>query len=172
MTTTEACESAILGYLASSAEDAVIEDTYEFATSRSMDPQVVIGAVNSLMTESYVASEELKTEFYTLSSEAQEILEKGSQEIVVLKAIRGTEHGRLSLADLQTVVGNAVAKIGMANCMKNKWIQKDGTDLVAVANIQDVTDVTRDALQKIVDGNYAKDAIDEKVCTLHASVYS
>jgi hypothetical protein len=49
--------------------------------------------------------------------------------------------------------------------MKSKWIQKDGADLVAAANIQDVTDVTRDALQSIVDGNYAKDAIDEKVCT-------
>jgi phenylalanyl-tRNA synthetase alpha chain len=166
MTTTEACEVAILGHLAAS-ENAVIGDTYEFATSRSLDPQIVIGAVNSLMRERYVASEELKTEFYTLSAEAQEILEKGSHEVVVLKAIQGTENGRLSLTDLQSLVGNAVAKIGMANCMKNKWIQKDGTDLVAVANIQKVADVTRDALQKIVSGNYAKDSIDEKVCTYH-----
>jgi hypothetical protein len=92
MSTTEACERAILGYLAAS-EGTVIEDTFEFATSRSLDPQVVIGAVNSLMTERYVASEELKTEFYSLSAEAQEILQNGSQEIVVLKAIQGAELG-------------------------------------------------------------------------------
>lgn len=162
---TEACENAVLTYL-STPEGATggIDDTYPWAEANQLDPLVVIGAVNSLLTEGYVDAHALATSFYTLSAEAEAILQNGSQEIIVLKAI--TAAGKLTMEALLEAVGQKdVCKIGMANCLKNKWVKKDGADLVPVVKVEDVPDTTQNSLKALADANFAKDAIDEQVCT-------
>lgn len=171
-TTTEACEDAILSYLSAAADEAPIADSFAWAHERTLDPQMVIGAANSLLTENYVATTLVSTSFYTLSDEARTILDQGSQEIRVYQAIvnhntNNKNTNRMSMADLPAAVGgeDSVAKIGMANCLKNKWIAKDGADLVVLTDSNSVTDTTQQSLRTLADNNYAVDAIDEKVGT-------
>lgn len=156
----DTCETAILTYL-STAEDACIEDTYPWAVERKLEHLDVIGAVNSLLVDEYLTTSNLATSFYTISDEGKGILENGSQEIMVLKAI--IEAGKLSQADLAAAVGKDVSKIGMGNCMKNKWVKREGGDLVPLVKMEEVQDTVQQQLQKLVDGDYATDAIDDKV---------
>jgi phenylalanyl-tRNA synthetase alpha chain len=165
--TTEACESAILTHL-SSSENACIEDTYPWAIENGFDPQVALGAVKSLLPEQMVATADVAVSFYVLSPEGESILENGTQEILVLKALN--EAGKLSIADLEAAVGKEVAKIGMGNCMKNKWIQKDGGDLVAVKKMEEVEDSVQICLKTLKDGNFAENAVDAAV-SLAFNVY-
>ncbi len=154
----------------STSETTVIEDTFPWSTASNLDHLAVVGAMKSLLTDDYLAVEELSTSFYTLTPEAESILQNGSQEILVLKTLLAS--GRLGLNDLQNQLENKdIAKIGMANCMKNKWIKKDGADLVPV-----VTELPQDevqlALQQLASGNYAIDAADEKVGLECALIFS
>jgi hypothetical protein len=157
---TEACESAILTYLSSST-DATIDDSFPWSESQKLDHLKVVGAIKSLLADGLISSEDITTTFYSLEAEADFILTHGSQEIIVLKALN--DRGKLSIADLQTAVGKDIAKIGMANGMKNKWIQKDGGDLVALKGIDEVSDETQSALQALKDRGFAEDALDDKV---------
>jgi phenylalanyl-tRNA synthetase alpha chain len=157
---TEASESAILTYLSSSA-DATIEDTFPWSESNNLDHTAVVGAIKSLLAEAYVASEDLSTSFYSLTSEGESILVNGSQELLVLKALN--EAGKLSIADLQEKVGKDVAKIGMGNCMKLKWIKKDGGDLVPIKTADEVEDNIHKMLKDLADAMYSLDGISETV---------
>jgi len=165
---TEACETAILSFLASD-ETACIEDTHPWAESSQLDPLVVLGAVNSLLSEGYVTATDLTTSFYTLSDEAKSILKDGSQEMLVLKAINAA--GKLSLPDLDAAVGKNVSKIGMGNCMRSKWIKKDGADLVPLKTVEEVEDTIQKALQTLSEGGFALDAIDAKVGSFISFLY-
>lgn len=157
---TEACENAVLTHLASD-ESACIDDTHPWAQANRLDPLVVLGAVNSLLSEGYVAAADLTTSFYTLSDEAKSILRDGSQEMRVLKAVHAA--GRMSMADLEAAVGKSVSKIGMGNCMRSRWIKKDGADLVPLKAVDEVEDTVQKALQTLSEGGFAQDAIDDKV---------
>ena len=85
----------------------------------------------------------------------------GSQEMLVLKALEGA--GKLSLPDLQQAVGKDVAKIGMGNCMKNKWIKKDGGDLVPLKKLEEVEDDVQKSLKTLSDANFDAESLDKKV---------
>lgn len=159
---TEICENSILTYLATNETSCTtIVDTYPWAMMNHLDPLVVIGAVNSLLTEGYVSATDLTTSFYTLSTEGQSILEHGSQEMRVLRAIQMA--GRISMTDLEKNVGTEVTKIGMGNCMKNKWVKKEGTDLVPLITMEEAEDSVQKALHLLQSGGFALDAIDDKV---------
>ena len=157
---TEDSENAILTFL-SSSPDAVIPDTNPWSASNNLDHAKVVGAIKSLLVEQYVVSEDLKTSFYTLSKEGESIVADGSQEVLVLKALN--EAGKLSMGDLQAKVGKNVAKIGMGNCMKSKWIKKDGGDLVPLKTNDEVEDSVQKLLLELKAADFKPDAISEKV---------
>lgn len=161
LTMTEVCEAAILKHL-SSAE--AIEDTYPWAEKANLDHLAVVGAVKSLLADDYVSSSDLSTTFCTLSKEAETIIENGSQEMMVLTAL--TDAGKLSIPELQEKLGKDVAKIGMGNCMKNKWVKKDGADLVPLKTADEVEDTVQQSLQKLLDANGDVSAVDSKVRSL------
>jgi phenylalanyl-tRNA synthetase alpha chain len=160
MTEASASESAILTYL-SSSPDAVIEDTLPWCEERKLDHAAVVGAIKSLLAEEYVKVDNLSTSNYTLTKEGESILANGAQEIIVLKALN--ESGKLSLPDLQSKVGKDVAKIGMGNCMKKKWVKKDGADLVPLKKDEEVQDEVQTALKGLADAQYSVDAVSDKV---------
>lgn len=159
---TEASETAILTFLASSP-DAVIEDTFPWSEESKLDHTAVVGAIKSLLADQYVEAENLSASFYALTDEGQSILDNGTQEIIVLKALN--EAGKLSLPDLQVKVGKDVAKIGMGNCMKKKWVKKDGADLVPMKKDDEVEDEVRVLLKQLADAGFAESGISDKVCT-------
>ena len=63
----------------------------------------------------------------------------------------------------QKVVGKDVAKIGMGNCMKNKWIKKDGKDLVPIKKMDEVKDEVQDSLKALIDAKFDPESVDKKV---------
>ena len=65
------------------AKDNVIEDTWEFASQHSLDHQVVIGQVKSLLADNYVREEAKSATLWTLSEEGESILSSGSPEYQV-----------------------------------------------------------------------------------------
>lgn len=75
----------------------------------------------------------------------------------------------LSLAELQEVVGKDVCKIGMGNCLKNKWAVKgkDGR-LVASDNAGggEREDEVRELLVKLKEGAGGTAVLDDKVSTI------
>jgi phenylalanyl-tRNA synthetase alpha chain len=157
---TEACETSILTYL-STSPGAVIADTVPWAEESKLDHKMVVGVVKSLLAEGYVATEDLSQSYFTISPEAETILANGSQEMLVLLALE--KAGKLSMPDLQAAVGKDIAKIGMGNCMKNKWVKKEGADLVPLKKVEELQDEVQISLKALQDGKFAPDAIDEKV---------
>mmetsp|Transcript_16787 Transcript_16787/g.20506 ORF Transcript_16787/g.20506 Transcript_16787/m.20506 type:complete len:510 (-) Transcript_16787:126-1655(-) len=160
---TEACEAAVLKHLSTSPE-ATIEDTFPWSSSQKdeLDHNAVVGAVKSLAGDDYVTLSELSTSFYTLSKEAQEVVANGAQEIIVLGALVDAGENGLSMPELQSKVGKAVCKIGMGNCMKNKWAKKNGDKLIATKALDEVKDVTRAQLQALQKADGTTSAIDAK----------
>ena len=144
-------EQAILTHL---AKEGQIADTWPFASSIGVDHQVLVGVIKSLLVDSYVVDEPLSTSFWTLTEEGKEVVLKGSPEIQVMRAI--PEAG-ISIAELNKQLGDT-AKIGMGVCMKNKWVQKNGETIVAVA--KSITDETSKVLAEI-DAGTAKISEDE-----------
>lgn len=154
-------ETAILSALLS---DLSISDSYEFATTNSIDHNTVVGISKSLEADAYVSLAELSTQFYVLSKEAESILERGSQEILVIRALLAAGESGLSVAELQEKVGKDACKIGMGNCLKNKWAkkEKDGR-LVAAVGGEEVKDDVREMLGRLKEGGGGADVLDDKV---------
>jgi predicted nucleotidyltransferase len=135
-------EQAVLSHMAA---HGLIHDTWIFAAALAVDHQVLIGVIKSLMVDKYVLDEPLTTSFWTLTEEGRAVSAQGSPEIQVFEAVPATETGIAVLA-LNTLLGD-VAKIGVDVCMKNKWLQKKGDQLVRT--VQSVQDETRAVLQQI-----------------------
>jgi len=145
-------ESLILSHL-STSPSARIADTLQWSASSNLEHNLVIGAVKSLSVEAYVSATELKTEHYSMSSEAEDIIANGSQEFAVVSALMESGAGGMSIPELMGAVGKDVYKIGFGKCMKNKWAKKTGDTLIALKVKGDVTDETRDHLNALKQVN-------------------
>ena len=156
------CEEAILTHLSASPE-TTIPDTFTWVASNNLDHNSVVGVIKSLSGDGYVTIEELTASFYTLSNEATNIVQNGSQEMVVLTALVAAGEAGLSVDELKAKVGAGVQKIGMGKCMKNKWAKKNGANLVAVKTLDEVTDETRGSLKALQDADGDASSIDSNV---------
>ena len=156
----EAIQAAILKHL-SASEDASIDDTFPWSKSSNFDHDTVVGAVKSLHSEEYVETKDLSTNFCTLTDEGKSILENGSHEVLVFKAV--VEAGTLSQSDLEAKVGKKIAGFGMGKCMKEKWIKKDGGGLVPLKTVDEIVDKVQEALKALADKGYSPDALSSEV---------
>lgn len=104
------------------AADGAVADSYEYAQARGVPHDVVVGVLKSLLTEFFVADEEISTSFYVLKDEAKGFLVNGSPEVQVFNAIPVDGVDRKAL---EAEVGAAVLKVGQGACMKNKWVRMD-----------------------------------------------
>ncbi|KAK7208352.1 tRNA synthetases class II core domain (F)-domain-containing protein [Myxozyma melibiosi] len=98
-------------------------------TFPDVETGVVHGALNSLAARSMVTYKPIDIEFWTLTPEAEEIVEKGSHEFRLLEEVTKSMEG-LKLADVTKVLG-AAGKPGQSRAFKNGWIKKDGDKLVS-----------------------------------------
>eukprot|EP00588_Corethron_pennatum_P015482 CAMPEP_0194279696 /NCGR_PEP_ID=MMETSP0169-20130528/14072_1 /TAXON_ID=218684 /ORGANISM="Corethron pennatum, Strain L29A3" /LENGTH=568 /DNA_ID=CAMNT_0039024151 /DNA_START=111 /DNA_END=1817 /DNA_ORIENTATION=+ len=140
-------ESSILSFL-SSSEDTVITDTFHWSNDVTLVHANVVGAVKSLAAEGYVVESDISVSFNVLTDEAKNIAANGSPEFVVYTLLKSS--GSKTKNELDESLGKDIVKIGMGNCMKNKWIKKDGQSLVAVAD--NVVDEVRSMLEQINNG--------------------
>lgn len=135
------------------AKDGLIADTWELATQLNVDHQILVGVVKSLLVDKYITEEPLSTTYWALTAEGEQVAQKGSPEIQVLNAVPSEG---ISLTELQTALGE-VAKIGMGVCMKNKWIKKDGDQVVRLAD-SSIQDETAKVLNVVLSGDAAENA--------------
>jgi phenylalanyl-tRNA synthetase alpha chain len=156
----EAAETKILSHL-STSDNAEISDTFPWSEAEKLDHAVVVGTIKSLLVDEYIKVENLSESFYSLTKEGEAILSNGSQEYNVLQALEET--GALSLPELEAKVGKGIAKIGMGNCMKKKWIKKDGGNLVPLKKAGEVADEVQAMLKKLQEADFAKGGISDKV---------
>lgn len=82
--------------------------------------------------------------------------------MIVLAALVEAGEAGLSMPDLQAKVGKSVFKIGMGNCMKNKWAKKDKASLVALKTMEEVTDTTRATLKTLQEADGDASSVDDK----------
>lgn len=142
---TEEYEEIILNALNA---DGAIEDSWDLTTKLNLDHQVFIGVVKSLMTDFYVLEEPLSKTYWSLSAEGEGVAKNGSPEMRVLSAV--PLEGGIALRELQSILGD-VAKIGMGQCMKNKWVKKEG-DLVIRLAPEGLVDETARILRLVLNG--------------------
>jgi phenylalanyl-tRNA synthetase alpha chain len=110
-------------------------------------------ALDRLASRNMVEYETRETEVVLLSDEGTQIVKEGSHEYKVWDAVR--QNGKVKVKDMPNIVGAASAKVGQGNAFKNKWIKKDGEDLVLVA--KEVQDGTRELLQRVQDTKTVKE---------------
>lgn len=137
-------ESLILQTL---ARDNVIPDSWDFALKHSLDHQVVVGNIKSLLVDNYVKDEAKSTTLWLLSDEGESILNSGSLEYQVFQAV---PHQGITMEELNQMLGDTVVKIGLGPCMKSKWVKKDKNLIVRV--VDNIRDETADLLRQLASG--------------------
>ena len=109
-------------------------NTYALSLLLSHPHNTVTGIAQSLAADEYVLLKPLKTTFYVLTEEGKRVGEEGSPEARCFEAIKAKP---MTKQELETAVGKDAAKVGMGNCMKNKWINKSGDLLTSSADAID-----------------------------------
>ena len=98
-----------------------------------MDHRAVDGAMKLLLVEAYVVPDK-RLAFFTLHVDRRGKVHRAEwfSSVSSLSTRQGSvADGGIVIPELQGAigkVGKAVAKINMRNCMKNKWIKKDGEE--------------------------------------------
>ncbi len=110
----------------------------------NVEQSAMIGVLKSLQTYGMVDYDTLEKERWTLTSEGEDIVERGSHEVRVFEMI--PDQG-IAISEVEKHLGEA-GRLGQARAFKNKWIdRKDGTFLIK--KVKSVSDETRMALAEI-----------------------
>ncbi|KAI8909578.1 tRNA synthetases class II core domain (F)-domain-containing protein [Gorgonomyces haynaldii] len=122
-----------------------IPDTADLVINgQKIDQLECLGVLNALKSREILEYETLASEFWTLTSEGQEIAEKGSHEVRVFENVPAEG---IAIAELNKIVGDA-AKFGQGQAFKLKWIQKTA-DGKLVRLVDSVVDETKNVLLSI-----------------------
>ena len=124
MASTDAATDLEGQLLAATGGGGDIADTYPWALARGADHDAVVGAVKSLVADYYVVAAPTTVEFWVLTEEAEGYVERGSPEAQVFRAVPGGAEG-CDEAALAALVGEALVKVGLGKCLKNKWVARD-----------------------------------------------
>ncbi|KAJ1675114.1 Phenylalanyl-tRNA synthetase, beta subunit, cytoplasmic, partial [Spiromyces aspiralis] len=109
--------------------------------------QQVEGVLKSLESRDMITYQRVEKDVWTLTSEGEEIVANGSHEARVFNFIPATKEG-VSLIELQKHFGK-IAAIGQGKAFKNKWIKKQGSNLVRlVDSIEDTVQKDLEQLKK------------------------
>ncbi|KAK9462182.1 tRNA synthetases class II core domain (F)-domain-containing protein [Lipomyces oligophaga] len=100
------------------------------------------GTLSSLAARSMIVFKPIELEVWTLTPEAEEIVEKGSHEIRLLDEVIKNLDG-LKIADVGKVLGSA-GKLGQQRAFKNGWVKKEGDRLVANVSDKPVDETAAD----------------------------
>lgn len=82
--------------------------------------------------------------------------------MIVLNALIAAGEEGMNMQELEEKVGKSICKIGMGNCLKNKWAKKE-KDGRLVAVVAEMEDEVRGMLGKLKEGEGEVGALDDKV---------
>lgn len=92
----------------------------------SVDHQKIVGVIKSLQSlGDIIKSTQIESKRLVLTEEGQQILQNGSHEALVWKAI--PEEGIEQSALMKSIGDQNVAKLGFSKAMSQKWISIDKT---------------------------------------------
>ncbi|KAK9481027.1 tRNA synthetases class II core domain (F)-domain-containing protein [Lipomyces japonicus] len=134
-------------------DKAPITDTS--VTFPEVETSAVQAALSSLTARSMVLFKIIDKESWTLTPEAEEIVEKGSHEYRLLEEVTKSLDG-LKLAEVPKLLGTA-GKLGQLRAFKNGWVKKDGDKLVSAVSSKP-QDITANELLVIKDTGSLPDA--------------
>lgn len=110
-------------------ENNGISNTLELDQFKSIDSNTLHSNLTSLWAKEMINFSKIETDSYTLTEEAQDILNNGSHEIRLLNEVLKSLDG-LKISDVNTKLGK-VGKLGQGKAFKNGWISKNDDKLVA-----------------------------------------
>ncbi|KAI8374735.1 tRNA synthetases class II core domain (F)-domain-containing protein [Radiomyces spectabilis] len=154
MATTEELQTLVLTTLDKQNE---IEDSVALKKDgNAVDQLALLGALNSLKSKEMVDYKAIEREVWTLTPEGQQCVDQGSHEARVFAAVPSGPEG-IAITELQVTakLGDA-AKVGQGKAFKNKWIAKNGANLVR--SVDSIVDQTQKELQEIQSTSTHKDA--------------
>lgn len=116
-------------------------------------------------------------ELHVLTAEGLGIVQSGSHEFIVWKALPSASADPITSKQLEELVGKDVAKIGQGKAMKNKWISKKGDGFVKAVraiewfvgeraltfNLEQVDEVVDSAKNDLVQVQTSGSHTDEKL---------
>ncbi|XP_066303843.1 phenylalanine--tRNA ligase alpha subunit-like [Branchiostoma lanceolatum] len=135
-------------------------DTKDIARQLGKDHQLVVGAVKSLQSlGDVITAEQCVSKWWELTGEGQLVVENGSHEAVLYRAI--PPEGVLQKKLMESIPN---AKVGFSNAMKKKWIHMDKTGANGPVVKQAVSAI-EDDVQKTVQDIAANqgEGVDNKV---------
>ncbi|KAJ8428187.1 hypothetical protein Cgig2_033125 [Carnegiea gigantea] len=136
-------EEAILGYLEKNEE---VSDSGNFAAEFGINHDEIVNVVKSLNGYGLVVAQDIKKERWVLTDEGKLYAVAGSPERQLFLSI--PPEG-ISLDELQKKVDPSVFKIGFAQAMKNRWVERGK---LVTRKVQHVDDKVKELLLRIQAG--------------------
>ena len=125
-------------------------DLRRYCDSHNVDYKAADGACRSLAAATYTTVLDQSTTTLELAAESLAYIEHGSPEYQFLALV--TAHGPISQADAIKEAPIAIGKLGLAWCMKHKWIKNDANGNLVRAVEGDVVDVLVNQLRAVREG--------------------
>jgi phenylalanyl-tRNA synthetase alpha chain len=116
-------------------KDGEIKDSGELNIPDQLE---LLGVLKSLESMEVVQYQPIERDIWTLTEEGELIVKEGSHEVRVFYAIPSGKEG-IPIGELQKKLGS-IAKVGQGQAFKNKWIGKQGGNLIRlVEKVEDIT---------------------------------
>lgn len=115
-----------------------IENTLHCEELKDINANSLHSNLTSLWSKELINFSKIETEYWVLTPEAEEFLEKGSHELRLLEEVIKSVDG-LKLSEVSKL-GN-VGKLGQGKAFKNGWIAKDNDKLISK-----VSDLPKDSV--------------------------
>ncbi|KAI8061109.1 tRNA synthetases class II core domain (F)-domain-containing protein [Gongronella butleri] len=138
MSTAETLQHLVLQTL---DKNTVINDSKDLVE----DQLALLGALNSLKSKNMVDFEYLDREVWYLTEEGKQVAEQGSHEARYFDLVPAGDEG-ISMAEVKAVLGD-VASVGQGKAFKNKWIKKNGDNVLRL--VDSIVDQTKLDLQEV-----------------------
>ena len=127
--------------------DSVIADSDQLVTS-TISAQSVDAALKSLLVDDFVALEVIERRKIELTEEGKGYADNGTPEYQYANALELNVQTQKS--DVESKVGDFVAKIGFAKAMKNKWVKIADDKNYVIRIAQNLVDEERDQLAAFI----------------------
>ena len=112
-----------------------------------------------------MTSEQLTFKYWELTEEGKGVAANGSPEYQVYKKVGDSDDGLMSMESLNEALGD-IAKIGLGQCMKNKWLAKTAEGIRLAATPDNVSDSSSALLSKVDSGEEISAADDKELANL------
>ena len=115
-------EAALLQALA----EGDIADSLLFAKAQGVShDDAFVGVLKSLATDAYVELATISRNFFVLTDEALRVVESGSPEVRLARAVLAAGAAGATVPSLMTTLGDPKSyKAGFSQCMKQRWVEQ------------------------------------------------